>query len=117
MQVGSEREAFVPTHDFAPGSAFPALRAGRAAMRVLLEAWIEAAIDCLDALDGDPDLEDGADGEPSLGATEARWSLADMAGWGAEPTDRARDLGGLDQSVWGFGDCSDREEADDSDCE
>ena len=36
--------------------------------RALLEQWIENAIALLDTLDGDPDLEDGADDEPSLGS-------------------------------------------------
>ena len=41
--------------------------------RPALEALIEAAIAHLDALDGDPELEDTGDGEPELGAPEARW--------------------------------------------
>ena len=36
-------------------------------LRVDLEARIEEMIALLDTIDGDPDLEDGADDEPSLG--------------------------------------------------
>ena len=37
--------------------------------RSALEALIEELIALLDSIDGDPDLEDNADGEPSLGST------------------------------------------------
>lgn len=40
--------------------------------RLALEALIQAAIDRLDDLDPDPDLEEEPDGEPILGAPEAR---------------------------------------------
>jgi hypothetical protein len=36
--------------------------------RFYAEALIEQAISILDAIDGDADLEDGADDEPSLGS-------------------------------------------------
>ena len=36
-------------------------------VRERIEARIDGLIDMLDALDGDPDLEDNADAEPSLG--------------------------------------------------
>ena len=114
MQVSCEREAFVPTHDFGRDQASPALIAGRAAIRALLTAWIEAAINCLDALDGDPDFEDGGDAEPSLGAIEVKLSLGDLSGWGAAVSGRAWDVGGLDQSNWGAGDRTDREDGDDN---
>jgi hypothetical protein len=48
-------------------------------LRHLLEAIAQAAIDALDQIDGEPDLEDGADsepdndGEPTLGWTEDLW--------------------------------------------
>lgn len=39
-------------------------------MRQQIEDAIERLIAMLDALDGDADLEDGADAEPSLGAPD-----------------------------------------------
>ncbi|MBW9053436.1 hypothetical protein [Rhizobium mesosinicum] len=47
----------------APATALGQLR------RAALEALIEELIALLDAADGDPDLEDNADDEPSLGST------------------------------------------------
>jgi hypothetical protein len=52
--------------------------------RFYAEALIEQAITILDTLDGDADLEDGGDGEPSLaspvgGESQMAWS----AGFGA----------------------------------
>ena len=49
---------------------FPGRRrdAQREAVRRLLEDVIERALALLDRLDGDPDLEDSADDEPSLGS-------------------------------------------------
>lgn len=38
-----------------------------ATVRERLEAQIDQLIEMLDAFDGDPDLEDNADAEPSLG--------------------------------------------------
>lgn len=45
--------------------------------RARLEAAVEAAIAALDALDGDPDLEDFGDREPSLGWTEREAQTVD----------------------------------------
>ena len=57
--------------------AFPAL--SPATLRQNIEATIERLLVLLDTLDGDPDLEPDADGEPSLGwtATMAFGSLDD----------------------------------------
>lgn len=51
-------------------SVAPASAALRANARRALELAIEEAIARLDALDGDPDMEDGGDAEPSLGSLE-----------------------------------------------
>ena len=48
-----------------PGPCVAALR------RAYLEAWIERAIVLLDDIDGDPDLEDGADAEPYLAGSHS----------------------------------------------
>ena len=58
--------------------------------RYYVEALIERAIEILDTIDGDPDLEDGEDGEPSL----------------ASPS------GGENQMIWCAGADDDREWAD-----
>ena len=55
--------------------------------RFYAESLIERAIEVLDALDGDADLEDGGDGEPSL----------------------ASPVGGESQLYWGTGTDDDRE--------
>jgi hypothetical protein len=57
--------------------AMPAL--SPATLRQNIEASIERLLAMLDTLDGDPDLEPDADGEPSLGwtATMAFGSLDD----------------------------------------
>jgi hypothetical protein len=47
-------------------------------LRATLEQAAERILDILDAMDGDPDLEDGADDEPSLGAPEGDGS---QIGW------------------------------------
>lgn len=47
-------------------------------LRATLEQAAERILDILDAMDGDPDLEDGADDEPSLGAPEGDGS---QVGW------------------------------------
>lgn len=56
----------------------------RQRLRQKLERAIDKLILTLDALDGDPDLEDGADDEPSLGApipsTDWRGSQAFWSG-------------------------------------
>jgi len=44
-------------------------------LRARLEAWIEHAIALLDVLDGDADLEDGGDDEPSLAAPEGAQTM------------------------------------------
>jgi hypothetical protein len=44
----------------------PISRAELRRWRFYAESLIEQAITILDAIDGDPDLEDGGDGEPSL---------------------------------------------------
>lgn len=41
-----------------------------AALRRRVEEAVAAGIDFLDAINGDPDIEDGADDEPSLGTSE-----------------------------------------------
>jgi hypothetical protein len=56
--------------------------------RFYAEALIQQAIDVLDAIDGDPDLEDGGGGEPSL----------------------ASPIGGDSQIIWCAGSDDDREE-------
>lgn len=65
----------------------------------------------LDAIDGDPDLEDGGDAEPSLGASE--WSP--WGGWmqreNARPVVFVRDDG--DQAHWAHGVTDDDREAGD----
>lgn len=48
----------------------PMTRRQKLALRQRLEAAIAQALDVLDALDGDPDLEDGADDEPVLSVPE-----------------------------------------------
>lgn len=53
--------------------------------RQKIEAEIERLIGLLDAWDGDPDLEDGADDEPSLGSTPWR-GMYDLE---ADPADSA----------------------------
>ena len=52
------------------------------AMRKQIEATIEQLLLILDQFDGDPDLEDGADGEPSLSwtDTQGRYGLDDIVG-------------------------------------
>jgi hypothetical protein len=57
--------------------------------RFYAESLIERAIEVLDALDGDADLEDGGDGEPSL----------------------ASPAGGESQMCWSAGSDDDREQA------
>lgn len=47
-----------------PAFTSAAARVLRACDRPKLEAFIEVAIDLLDAIDGDPDLEDSSDAEP-----------------------------------------------------
>ncbi|MCJ2108634.1 hypothetical protein MKK70_25325 [Methylobacterium sp. E-041] len=47
--------------------------------RALIEDAVERLLAMLDALDCDPDLEDGADDEPSLGAPENHH--ASQVGW------------------------------------
>lgn len=59
--------------------------------RAELEARIQEMIELLDVIDGDPDLEDGADDEPSLGGTarmcgteivdDIEQDFADMEPW------------------------------------
>jgi hypothetical protein len=56
--------------------------------RFYAESLIEQAISILDAIDGDADLEDGGDGEPSL----------------------ASPVGGDSQLCWGAGSDDDREQ-------
>ena len=51
-------------------------RISAAKQRKLVETAIERPIDLLDAIEPDPDLEDNADGEPSLG-----WPIPDQR-WG-----------------------------------
>ncbi|KAB0680092.1 hypothetical protein [Aureimonas leprariae] len=49
-----------------------------ASARRFITAEIERLIDMLDALDGDPDAEDGGDAEPSLGWTHTMaWGTTD----------------------------------------
>lgn len=51
----------------------------RAALRTRIEDAVEWLLAILDALEGDPDLEDGADAEPSLAAPENHH--ASQIGW------------------------------------
>lgn len=64
----------------------------RQRLRRKLERVIDKLIDALDTLDGDPDLEDGADDEPSLSAAVPR---ADRSGsqdaWIQGPDDDRED--------------------------
>ncbi len=50
----------------------PAPEITPAHLRQIIETEVEHLIDILDQLDPDPDLEDGGDGEPSIGAPEAQ---------------------------------------------
>lgn len=98
--------------------------------RPALEQLIEAALARLDALDGDPDLEqgdpdleDGGDGEPWLGSidpvNQGAWSLGsddDREGWAndLEPSLGAIERGEGSQVMWaagGFDDCEGTGEA------
>ncbi len=63
--------------------------AALAQWRAFAESLIEQAITILDTIDGDADLEDGGDGEPSL----------------------ASPIGGESQLCWSSGCDDDREEA------
>lgn len=77
-----------------------------------LEALIEAAIARLDEIDGDPDIEDGADDEPDLGRPEGMRQSAGYAGRDGEWS-----LGSwsicVDQEFWGMGSVGDVEDEHD----
>ncbi len=66
--------------------------------RARLEAWIERAIDALDSLDGDAELE------PSLGSvnSSAYVSADDQLVWaaGANDDDREQDAGDMAEQVF-----------------
>lgn len=82
-------------------SIMPALpRALPKAHRQKVEQAIEAHLDAisaltgfLDEIDGESDLEDGADGEPSLGSREgtARSCEGNQGDWGHGPSDDLED--------------------------
>jgi hypothetical protein len=52
--------------------------------RFYAESLIEQAISILDTLDGDADLEDGGDAEPSLGWTKDGFTGADYSVWNVD---------------------------------
>ncbi len=54
-----------PSKDWGCDMQLPPLEQFR---RSALEAWIDRAIALLDEMDGDPDLEDNGDDEPSIGS-------------------------------------------------
>lgn len=78
-------------------------------VREALANRIEADLAILDAIEGCPNLEDGADAEPSLGA-----SLPFTGAIGFEVNGQLRAMDGLDQRRWSAGSCDDREAGDDT---
>lgn len=65
----------------------------RARMESAIESMMAACerlVAELDAMDGDPDLEDGADAEPSLGSLNPT-TWADQSNWSAGGTDELED--------------------------
>ena len=76
------------------------------------EAGIAALIDLLDALDGDPDLEDGGDTEPNCGDVGTYGANDECEGDDAdsEPSLGATCFGSLWQDLWSSGDRRDLEE-------
>lgn len=95
-------------------------------IRPKLEAAVEALLEILDQLDGDTDLEDGADDEPALGSTEdgrlgqTRWTNSGTDDLEQEPEHDEPSLGspGLrfgseNQELWAQGTTDDCEEQHD----
>lgn len=66
-------------HDF--GGPLPPASADRIATRQALASIIERALALRDALEGDADLEENGDAEPSLGASEADARFCSQIGW------------------------------------
>ena len=81
-----QSEALAALFDFRPALQ---LGAPRDPVRAALEAHVERCIAMLDALDGDPDLEDGADverdpAEAGVGDLDGMWEQGHLAGRGLE---------------------------------
>lgn len=66
--------------------------------RDALETLIEAAIARLDAMDGDPDLEDAGDAKPGLGSREL-WTGNESAWAHGEHDERELDTADLEPSL------------------